>query len=189
MANTCGYKVIVKGKKNACYAFFGSMPYFDEKIINSESGTEEEYTLKFQGYCDWDVDSNCGPWNGGFPVILPENYLEAEQEAENKYEDIIVQERSKMFEVEVWCNSMDLDDPEFYTYEHYISGKPILDLCPDELEFEGQEEMENDFDPEIEMVLEMIDSMSPEEIIEEYGVDPEKVKEILETAGINYEDE
>ena len=186
-ANTCGYKVIVKGKKNACYAFFGSMPYFDEKIINSESGNEEEYTLKFQGYCNWTVDYNCGHWNGGIPVKLPEDYSEAEQEAENKYGYIIVQERSKMFKVEVWCNSVDLDDPMGYTYEHYINGERILDLCPDELVFEGYEEdME---DPDIEMVLDQINFMSPEEISEEFGVDLPKIKEILETAGINYGDE
>ena len=188
MPNTSEYRVIVKGRKNACYAFYGSMSNIDEKGIGVESGDEEDYTLKFQGYCEWDVDSDCGPWDGDFPVTLPEDYLEAEREAEDKYRGIIVQERSKLFEVEVWCNSMDIDDPEFYTYEHYNSGKPVLDLCPEELEFEGQEEMENS-DPEIEMVLDLINSISPEEISEEYGVDLDKVKEILETAGIDYEGE
>lgn len=34
-----------------------------------------------------------------------------------------VQERSKMFQVEVQCNSEDIDDPYGGYYEHYINGQ------------------------------------------------------------------
>ena len=66
-----------KGKKNACYAFFGSMSCVEEKWIVEEGGTDEAYTVQFEGNCKWAVDAYCTPWDGEFPVILPENADEA----------------------------------------------------------------------------------------------------------------
>jgi hypothetical protein len=141
VANCCSYKVIVKGKKNACYAFFGSMPCMDGKQISREFGTDENYTVKFNGGCKWSVDAYCTPWQGNFPVKLPEDAKEACNEAWEKYRDKSVQERSKMFEVEVMCNSADIDDydPEFglgELYEHYINGEDVGGECPDDLVIE-----------------------------------------------------
>ena len=41
MANICEYKVKVIGRKNACYAMFGSFHQFDNKEILQESGTDD----------------------------------------------------------------------------------------------------------------------------------------------------
>ncbi len=60
MANICEYKVIVKGRKNACYAFYGSMSCMDYKEIVSEKGTEDKYEMFFIGNCKWGVDAYCG---------------------------------------------------------------------------------------------------------------------------------
>lgn len=141
MANICSYKVIVKGKKNACYAFFGSMPCYDDKYILEEEGTNESCTVRFDGNCKWSVDSYCNPWTGGFPVILPDDPDEAMEEAENKYWYNTVQERSKMFGVEVWCNSADVEDYDpdegpYQIFEHYINGEPAGGECPEELVIE-----------------------------------------------------
>jgi hypothetical protein len=141
VANCCSYKVIVKGKKNACYAFFGSMSCMDGKQINEEFGTDENYTVRFSGGCKWSVDAYCEPWDGVFPVKLPENAKEAYEEAEDKYWYKTVQERSKMFNVEVFCNSADIDDfdPEIgycELYEHYINGENAGGECPEDLRIE-----------------------------------------------------
>lgn len=133
MANICEYRVIVKGKKNACYAFLGSMSALDEKEIDDESGTDQDFTLRFHGTCKWSVDSYCKPWEGGFPVELPEDYEEAWEEAENKYWYNTVRERSRMFEVEVWCNSADVDLPIGDFFEHYKNGVDLGGDCPEEI--------------------------------------------------------
>jgi len=151
MANICKYKVIVKGKKNACYAFFGSMAAYNCKDIVSESGTDDNFTLFFTGDCKWSVDSYCKPWEGEFPVKLPEDPYEAMLEAERKYWYKTVQEHSKMFDVEVKCNSgdiegdyskyiklaeagvMNFDKNNIGRYEHYKSGEPAGGKCPKKL--------------------------------------------------------
>ena len=132
MANICEYKVIVKGKKNACYAFYGSMSAFDKWVV-SEEGTDDNFILKFEGNCKWYVDCYCNPYSGNKPVILPEDSEEAYNLAEEKFWYHTVQERSEMFSVEVLCNSADVDDYLGDTFEHYISGKKIYDNCPKEL--------------------------------------------------------
>ncbi len=142
MANYCDYKVIVKGCKNACYAFFGSMSCVDGKWIVEEDGTNDAYTVRFEGNCKWSVDAYCTPWDGSFPVILPEDANEAMAVAEENYWYNTVQERSKMFEVEVWCNSADVEDydpdkgPD-EIFEHYVKGQVVFDECPDILRIKG----------------------------------------------------
>lgn len=147
MANYCEYKVIVKGKKNACYAFFGSMSCLDDKYIVEESGTDEKYRMFFEGYCKWSVDCYCTPWEGEFPVKLPDDYQKAYEEAEEKYWYNTVQERSKMFEVEVRCNSADIEDwPIFEIYEHYKNGEPKESRCFKKLRISRDEEFEDFFE-------------------------------------------
>ncbi len=133
MANICSYRVIVKGKKNACYAFFGSMSCLDEKVIVNESGDEQDYTLQFDGKCKWNVDWHCTPWEGNYPVELPDDFEEARDDAEDKYWYNTVQDRSKMFDVEVWCNSADIDMPVGDAFVHYGNGEDLGGECPEEI--------------------------------------------------------
>ncbi len=122
MANTCMYRVKVKGKRNACYAYYGSMSSTDPIEIISEKGTNEICTLEFEGYCKWAVDWNCSSWDGEVPVKLPENPNMAMEEAINKYQYIDMESRANMFNVEVWCKWADLDNFDFETEgieEHY----------------------------------------------------------------------
>ena len=164
MANLCSYKVKVKGPRNACYAFFGSMSCADDKYFLSESGTMEETVLVFQGNCKWSVDSYCRDWEDECPVELPEDPNEAMEEAENKYWYYTVQDRSEMFNVEVWCNSADFDDMgaieemldemdvdikdadlSVMCYEHYVNGlETEFDDCPEEIKF-SPESYRDDF--------------------------------------------
>ena len=135
MANICEYKVIVKGKKNACYAFFGSMPWMDYKDIVEEKEDNGVWTVKFEGDCKWSVDCYClDPWKGDTPVVLPEDPDEALSEAADKYYRQTVQERSEMFNVEVWCNSADIEDEDTrQVFEHYINGESVRVKRPAEL--------------------------------------------------------
>ena len=134
MANICVYKGIVKGKKNACYAFFGSMSNMGNKKERSWTGSDEYGELHFIGDCKWSVDSYCEPFGGEKPVALPEDYKEARALGEHDYWYNTVQERSEMFQVEVQCCSADIEDYECdddMLYEHYINGKPVNDECPE----------------------------------------------------------
>lgn len=126
MANICEYKVIVKGKRNACHAYAGSMPSLEGVSIASESGTDDDYKLCFEGSCKWDVDYGCGEWDGDAPVNLPEDAEEAFAYAAKNYYGYTVCSRSGMFGVEVLCKSSDFDvdeDDDYYVKsEHYLNG-------------------------------------------------------------------
>lgn len=145
MANICEYKVIVKGRKNACYAFFGSMSCLDDKWIAEETGTQEQCTIRLEGNCKWAVDAYCRPWEGETPVVLPEDAENAMTEGENKYWYYTVRDRSRMFGVEVWCNSADIEDydPDLgpcEVFEHYICGENAGGFCPEALRIQAEEE-------------------------------------------------
>jgi len=139
VANICEYKVIVKGKKNACYAFMGSMSNFGGKEEDEWVPSKKDPTtgkLIFHGDCKWSVDSYCTPFDGKKPVELPEDFREAEQAGEDLYWYNTVQERSEMFQVEVQCNSADIEDydPEYgpdQIYEHYKKGMQCKDCWGD----------------------------------------------------------
>ncbi len=47
MANVCEYSMIVKGKKNCCYAFMAGQNWLDYKDVDYESGSFDDYTLNF----------------------------------------------------------------------------------------------------------------------------------------------
>jgi len=133
MANICRYKVVVRGRKNGCYAFYGSMSSLDNKWIVEESGTEDDYSVTFHGDCKWSVDCYCQPWEGECPVQLPEDAEEAQYEAEDKYWYKTVKDRSRMFAVEVLCCSADVDFPVQEYFEHYVCGEDAGGECPEEL--------------------------------------------------------
>ncbi len=143
MANVCEFHMIVKGKKNACYAFYEGQNNY-EKWIEEEDGTDEEYTMQFFGTCKWSVDQYCGDYSGECPVELPDDLDEAiEFVQEMEVWDYNVESRSRMFSVEVMCNSRDAEgDPEHAYYQHYKNGKPVKSRIPSELEFEGTEEVD-----------------------------------------------
>ena len=119
MADLCEYKFIIKGKKNACYAFFGSQIYADEKEIVKESGTDENYTLCFCGDCKWAPNFSDNDWNTEAPIVIPEDPIEAMEQMDCM--DYGVPSRSKAFQVEViGCWS---PEEEFVEYFHYINGE------------------------------------------------------------------
>ena len=131
MANICEYKVIVKGKKNGCYAFYGSMPVLDDINITKEKGTDDNYEMHFEGDCKWSVDSYCSERKESGPVEIPSDPQEAWEYGQDNW-GFTVQDRSEMYDVEVICNSADVedfDDEPYQIFEHYYSGKPAKDNC------------------------------------------------------------
>ena len=126
MANICEYNVLVKGKKNGCYAFYGSMPVLDDIQILEEKGTDDNYEMRFNGDCKWSVDSYCTTRKENGPVSdLPEDYEEAYDYGQDRW-GFTVQDRSEMYDVEVYCNSADVedyDDEPYQIFEHYIKGE------------------------------------------------------------------
>lgn len=132
MAKVCKFKIIVKGKANACAAFYTSTPSYGATVVE-EKGTPENYYLHFEGSCKWKVDYGAKRWNGSFPVVLPEDIWEAGKLAVQNYSEYSVQDRSRMFHVEVLCNYAVLDNGDGAHFVHYKNGVPIFDRTPEEL--------------------------------------------------------
>lgn len=139
MADDCNYKIIVKGKKNACFAFYHSTnAYIDAKDIVEENGTDDDYALCFEGSCRGGLDAYCTPIRNAKPVKIPENIEEIEDFAMN-YLGITPKSRSKVFEVEILCNwYIDgyEEEPGCRGFEHYLNGEKVKGRCPKELKFE-----------------------------------------------------
>lgn len=130
MANICSYEVVVKGKRNACFAFLGSMPAGDfgssYKIIKDDGTCCE---MEISGGCAWDVDYYCNFVPGDdITITIPED----DQEACNYgsgFENCTVQDCSKLFQVEVclttfvegFCD----EEQDAGTFYHYINGEKV----------------------------------------------------------------
>ena len=141
MANYCEYKGIVKGPKNACYAVFGSMSCLDNKEIVEEKQLDDEYYLRFEGYCKWGVDMYCHETEGELkPFDIPEDPDEAMEFGEEHW-GLLQEEKPVLFGVEYFINSADIEDydPDWYDecggfYCHYLKdGTEVNDECPKEL--------------------------------------------------------
>lgn len=153
------YKIMVKGLRNACYAFMGSTKSIDEPKIISEIVNDKETIIVFYVKNHFPIDMYCKDFTGDDPIALPDDKDIAFQEAKSKYWHYTLRERSEMFNVEVWCNGgstevcdnaiadalydgditvEDLKDYTFdpYIYEHYVCGVAIYDECPDKVRIE-----------------------------------------------------
>ena len=181
MANICEYKVKVIGKKNACYALFGSIRYLDSKEIVSESGTENDYILFLHGYCKWTVDQYTSAYDGTFDIVIPDNPKEAE-EFGNAYDDYNLKSCSKLFNVEVWCNSVDIDDPMGVDSVHYIDGEEDINIAYEDMPREIEMDEYHDMDAEVGNIYRLYfeEEMSVEEIATTMGLDEDYVRSVLD---------
>ena len=130
MANICMYKIKVKGRQKACYAFVNMMPsYSYEKEYLEEEGTDEDFTLVLRGDCKWSVSSYTTP------MTDPKPFTEEELDAicDGDHWDKTLRDKSILLDCEIFCNSKDIDDSCWAVYEHYDRGKVIYDECPKEL--------------------------------------------------------
>ena len=130
MANICLYKIKVKGTKAACYAFIDMMPSYNaDKEILSEEGTDDAYELVLRGDCKWSVSAytekmeNPQPWS----------QEEISKIEDGDHWDKTLKDKSVLLDCEIFCNSKDIDDSSWATYEHYNKGVEIRDECPKEL--------------------------------------------------------
>lgn len=130
MANICLYKILVKGRKKACYKLIDMMPlYSSEKYIVREEGTDEKYELVFTGDCKWSVDSYTSR------DLELEIYNDERLDAINDGDGwgIPLQQKSFVLDCEIFCNSKDIDDSSWSVFVHFNKGKEIHDECPKEL--------------------------------------------------------
>lgn len=149
MANVCDYKMVVKGRKSSCYAFVAGQNWLDYKEIEYEEGTDEDYEVYFTGTCKWSVDAYCGEYTDSCPVKIPDNLkTKAEVDewcSETFHAGYNVKSRSKMFSVDVQCNSRCTEgDPETAYYIHYKNGEAFGDNVPGKLVFEGTLDQKNE---------------------------------------------
>ena len=147
---------MVKGPRNACYAFMGSTKSIDEPKIISETENHKETIIVFYVTNHFPIDMYCKDFTGDKPIALSDDKDVAFQEAKNKYWHHTLRERSEMFNVEVWCNGgstevcdnaitgalydgdIKLEDLKNYTfdpyiYEHYNCGSSMHDEMPDDI--------------------------------------------------------
>jgi hypothetical protein len=124
------YKIMVKGRKRACYALVDMMPLYSwEKEFLREEGTNEDYTLVFLGACKWGIDYRTVPMAN--PVPFTEDELNAVQDGDHW--GTTLKDKSVLLDCEIFCNSKDIDDGSWSIFEHYNRGKVVADECPQEL--------------------------------------------------------
>lgn len=138
MANLCEFKMIVKGKKNACFAFVASTVCSDEPYIADQHGTEDAYYVFLEGAWNWGPDMYEKNWTKSCPVALPDDCEEAAKLAADEYSDYTIKSRSRMFQVEVEYNYAVEDRPWYATHIHLRSGTRLDTYCPDELRMEEE---------------------------------------------------
>ena len=130
MANICLYKIKIKGARNACYAFIDMMPSYNaDKEILSEEGTDSEYELVLRGDCKWSVSAYTEKMDNPIPFTAEE----IDKIEDGDHWDKTLKDKSILLDCEIFCNSKDIDDSVWATYEHYNRGKEIFDECPKEL--------------------------------------------------------
>jgi hypothetical protein len=147
--NDACYRIQVRGKKNACYAFLGAISGVDTTKVIFQHGTNEDFIIVFAGWFTADSSRHLHEsWEGDCPVKLPESNIESLMLGHDTYYMYSTQDLSAMFNVEVWCNSGRLDKPaELYginfspfhlpisIYHHFINGIESDDDCPETIKF------------------------------------------------------
>lgn len=139
MANLCKFNMIIKGKKNACFAFAVSTVCSDESYIREEHGAEDAYYVFMEGAWNWEPNYGSSKnWTKPCPVSLPDDCEEAAKLAAKEYSDYTIKSRSRMFQVEVQYNYAMEDSPCHATYVHLRNGVSLQTYCPDELRMEKE---------------------------------------------------
>lgn len=129
MGNTCLYKILVKGKKKACYKLIEMIPN-SNKVIIKEEGVDDNFELIFSGECEWSVDAYTND------KLKPKPYTDEEIEEieEGWCWNIPLKGKSTILNCEIFCSSKDLDDQySSIDFVHYNKGKKINDKCPEEI--------------------------------------------------------
>lgn len=130
MANICIYKVMVKGRKRACYALVDMMPlYTSDKEMLIEEGTEEDFTLVFTGDCKWYPDA----YTKAVENLAPFTEEELSNVKDGDYWNLPLLQKSLALGCDIYCNSKDIDAGGKAYYEHYYRGLIINDECPKEI--------------------------------------------------------
>lgn len=143
MANICLYKVKVCGKKINCYKLIDMMPLYSwEKDILFEDGTDENFTLIFTGGCKWGVDR----YTKDYKDLLPYTDEEVSKIEDGDGWDYCLKNKSTLLDVDIYCNSKDIDDMGYAYYEHYNRGVKIKDECPKELHIKRGRDYDEDYD-------------------------------------------
>ena len=152
MANICEYKVLVKGKRGACYAFIGAMPQYDDyTVIKTETNPDEEhdFAIYFNCCCKWSVDAYAKD-DDDTPVVNPDEIPNDISEAVEYGRDLYsasFKSKTRILGVDAICVSLDIDEPCDIYVEHYDCGDSILTYysdLPDELKMSEFENLFNE---------------------------------------------
>lgn len=125
MANICAYRMQVKGDKRACLAFFGSVPVLDDKYILDQRETKDGYIIQFAGDCKWAVDMYTKD-DDDMPAINLSDIPDDEEGAiafGDDYWGVSMKSKSRIFDVEVYSNSCDIDECYYMNSAYYVNGE------------------------------------------------------------------
>lgn len=136
MNNFRKYKIIVKGKKPACYAFAGALPCAEKKDWKVISESSEDYVLYICGDCICDINNAGNAWDSNDPILLSDDIGAAFKDGQDKFLNVGIQGCSKALGVEIWCNSFIWNGARGQSYSHYRLGVPSFDECPAEIKFD-----------------------------------------------------
>ena len=127
MANYCDYEIHARGSKKACYVLFGAQPCCDEKIIDFEEGTDDDFIIHYTGACKWSLDAYCSE------TIEPDKIPDWENATLEKCQDeddpfdfwyYTMQLKSEILGLEIVARSWS-DESEFDQVEHFKNGETI----------------------------------------------------------------
>jgi len=125
---TFTYKILVRGQKNSCYAFYGSLPCCYKKKIAKVTKINNKYVeMLITGCAKKHIDQiyHNKKYDYEMPILLPDNYKKAEQNACSEYIEYCLQSKSKMFSVEVFATSINGKYSEDYQRSYYYNGENL----------------------------------------------------------------
>ena len=125
MANICYYEIRVKGSKKSAEIFFRMMPAYNDRYIEYENGTDDDYTIMICGDCKWSLDSYCrddGNLSFNLDDIDEKDIENVNIERDDYY--LTIGRKSQILHLEIQAYSWS-SDSDFAQFEHYVNGKLI----------------------------------------------------------------
>lgn len=126
MANFCEYHVIIRGKKNNCYAFAGALPLLEAPVFEREVDYGDYFEIWISASCKWTVRAYLNEPNDLF-VEVPEDPQEAYVYGVNNLNGVSYTALTKKLDLDVRFAECDIDDYYGVVQYHFNKGTEEYD--------------------------------------------------------------
>ena len=151
MANICIYHVVIKGKRNNVLMMAAALPTMDGKEIVDSYGTNDEHTVMVSGDCKWTLTAYQNRNEDLKEIIVPDDEDEAYMKG-NDFWYVDFDQMAELLNIEMYTAEIDIDDPIMVGERNW--GKKKSELSQKEKDF-----------------------LSLEDVMEEYGIDPDNMED------------